>query len=146
MSVGFRCANEKDLQQIFQIEQDVMPNPWTLKSFEAAYSSDSSLIIVADDDNRICGFSIVYITAPESELPDIVVRKECQGQGIGRALLTHTVEQLRLKEVDTVFLEVRASNERAKALYESFGFEKIGTRKYFYSNPVEDAICMRKDI
>ena len=50
-----------------------------------------------------------------------------------------------IKNIDTLFLEVRESNAPARGLYTKMGFEEIGKRKYFYSNPVEDAICMRKE-
>ena len=145
MALEYRFATEADLEQIFEIEQSVMPCPWSKKSFQEAFSSDYSIILVAADDYRICGFSVLYITAPEAELPDIVVSKEYQGQGIGRALLEYTISEAKAKKVETIFLEVRVSNAPARGLYDSFGFEEIGTRKYFYSNPVEDAICMRLD-
>ncbi len=145
MALEYRFATEADLEQIFEIEQSVMPCPWSMNSFQEAFSSDYSIILVAADDYRICGFSVLYITAPEAELPDIVVSKEYQGQGIGRALLEYTISEAKAKKVETIFLEVRVSNAPARGLYDSFGFEEIGTRKYFYSNPVEDAICMRLD-
>lgn len=145
MALEYRFATEADLEQIFEIEQSVMPCPWSMKSFQEAFSSDYSIILVAADDYRICGFSVLYITAPEAELPDIVVSKEYQGRGIGRALLEYTISEAKAKKVETIFLEVRVSNAPARGLYDSFGFEEISTRKYFYSNPVEDAICMRLD-
>lgn len=143
MALEYRFATEEDLQQIFEIEQSVMPCPWSMKSFQEAFSSDYSFILVAVDDYRICGFSILYITAPEAELPDIVVAKEYQGKGIGKGLLQRTIDEASSKGVESIFLEVRVSNAPARGLYDSFGFEEIGTRKYFYSNPVEDAICMK---
>lgn len=143
MALEYRFATEEDLQQIFEIEQSVMPCPWSMKSFQEAFSSDYSFILVAVDDYRICGFSVLYITAPEAELPDIVVAKEYQGKGIGKGLLQRTIDEASSKGVESIFLEVRVSNAPARGLYNSFGFEEIGTRKYFYSNPVEDAICMK---
>ncbi|MBR1622915.1 MAG: ribosomal protein S18-alanine N-acetyltransferase [Pseudobutyrivibrio sp.] len=146
MALTYRFATEADLQQICDIEQEVMPVPWSMKSFQDAYSSQYSMLMVAADDYRIYGFSVLYITAPEAELPDIVVAKEHQGKGIGKELLENTIQEARDKGVDTIFLEVRVSNKAARGLYASFGFEEIGTRKYFYSNPVEDAICMSASI
>lgn len=143
MALEYRFATEEDLQQIFEIEQSVMPCPWSMKSFQEAFSSDYSFILVAVDDYRICGFSVLYITAPEAELPDIVVAKEYQGKGVGKGLLQRTIDEASSKGVESIFLEVRVSNAPARGLYDSFGFEEIGTRKYFYSNPVEDAICMK---
>ena len=62
MALEYRFATEEDLQQIFEIEQSVMPCPWSMKSFQEAFSSDYSFILVAVDDYRICGFSVLYIS------------------------------------------------------------------------------------
>jgi ribosomal-protein-alanine N-acetyltransferase len=143
MAFTYRFANEKDLPSIVEIENAAMSCPWSLKSYEEAITSDHSFIMVAEDDGRIAAFSVFYLTPPEAELPDIVVDEKYRGQGLGRQLFTKSLEQLETRGIDTIFLEVRVSNTPARRLYESFGFEEISVRKYFYSNPVEDAICMK---
>ncbi len=146
MALEFRYAVEDDINTIFEIEQASMSCPWSLASFNEAVFSDHSFIRVADMDGQIAGFAVFYLTAPESELPDIVVAEEFRGQGIGRSLLENSIKELQAKDIDTIFLEVRSSNDSAKLLYDKLGFEQIGIRKYFYSNPVEDAICMKLDL
>ena len=73
MAFEYRHATSADLQAIFQIEEAVMPTPWSMKSFQEAFDSDYSLIMVVTENDVICGFSVLYITAPEAELPDIVI-------------------------------------------------------------------------
>ena len=146
MSLEFRFANQQDLNTIVEIENASMSSPWSLDSYKEALDSDHAFIMVADEAGVCVGFAVFYLTAPESELPDIVVSESYRGRGIGKLLLDASIRQLSLRGVDTVFLEVRVSNERARTLYEKMGFEEIGRRKYFYSNPIEDAICMRLEI
>lgn len=146
MSLEFRFANQQDLNTIVEIENASMSSPWTLDSYKEALDSDHAFIMVADEAGVCVGFAVFYLTAPESELPDIVVSESYRGRGIGKLLLDASLRELSLRGVDTVFLEVRVSNERAQALYEKMGFEEIGRRKYFYSDPIEDAICMRLEI
>lgn len=146
MELKFRHATALDVDQIVAIENEAMSTPWKASSYLEAISSDHAFVMVATDNSAIAGFAVFYLTPPESELPDIVVSKAHRGQGVGRMLLTHCIQELKLKEIDTVFLEVRVSNTPARILYEHLGFETIGTRKYFYSDPVEDALCMRKEI
>lgn len=143
MAFTYRFANVQDLQAIVEIENAAMSCPWSLKSYEEAISSDHSFIMVAEDDGQIAAFSVFYLTPPEAELPDIVVDEKYRGQGLGRQLLSKALEELEGRGIDTIFLEVRVSNTPARTLYEHMGFEEIGTRKYFYSDPVEDAICMK---
>lgn len=146
MSLEFRFANQQDLNTIVEIENASMSSPWTLDSYKEALDSNHAFIMVADEEGVCVGFAVFYLTAPESELPDIVVSESYRGRGIGKLLLDASLRELSLRGVDTVFLEVRVSNERAQALYEKMGFEEIGRRKYFYSDPIEDAICMRLEI
>ena len=146
MSLEFRFANQHDLNTIVEIENASMSSPWSLDSYKEALDSNHAFIMVADEAGVCVGFAVFYLTAPESELPDIVVSESYRGRGIGKLLLDASLRQLSLRGVDTVFLEVRVSNERARALYEKMGFEEIGRRKYFYSDPIEDAICMRLEI
>ncbi|MBE5917082.1 MAG: ribosomal-protein-alanine N-acetyltransferase [Pseudobutyrivibrio ruminis] len=142
MALSFRFATEEDVAVISAIEADTMSNPWKAQDYLEAIHSDHAFIAVAVNDAELVAFGVFYLTPPEAELPDIVVKKDFRGQGIGKALLTYALDVLKNEKVDTVFLEVRVSNARAQGLYISLGFEEIGKRKYFYSNPTEDAICM----
>lgn len=145
MAFEFRYATIEDVEQIAAIEEASMANPWKAPSYIEAINSDHAFILVAMDADKVAGFSVFYLTPPEAELPDIVVEKSYRGQGLGKQLLEYAATELTSKNIDTIFLEVRESNAPARALYTKMGFEEIGTRKYFYSNPVEDAICMRKE-
>lgn len=146
MAFTYRFVNTNDLPKIVEIENASMSCPWSLKSFVEAANSDHAFIMVAEDEGQIAGYSVFYLTPPESELPDIVVDEKYRGQGLGRELLSKSIKELKSRDIDSIFLEVRVSNTPARSLYESIGFEEIGKRKYFYSNPVEDAICMRLDL
>ena len=145
MAFDFRYATLEDVEQIAAVEAESMPNPLKASSYIEAVESDHAFVLVAMDGDKVAGFAVFYLTPPEAELPDIVVDKSYRGQGLGKDLLSFAAAELTSKNIDTLFLEVRESNAPARGLYTKMGFEKIGKRKYFYSNPVEDAICMRKE-
>ena len=86
----------------------------------------------------------MWIVLDEGEITNVSVKKEYQGQKIGRALLEKLEDLGRVKGVISYFLEVRESNERARALYESCGFSAISVRKNFYEEPVENGVVMCK--
>ena len=142
MAFTFRYATEADVDAIVAIEEASMSCPWNRDNYLEAVNSDHAFIMVALADDDIAGFAVFYLTPPESELPDIVVAEAYRGQGLGKALLSESLVALKEKGIDTIYLEVRVSNTPARNLYSHIGFEEIGKRKYFYSNPVEDAICM----
>jgi ribosomal-protein-alanine N-acetyltransferase len=55
------------------------------------------------------------------------------------------IDVARERGVETVYLEVRESNEPALELYRRFGFSQIGLRRGYYDRPREDArILMAK--
>ena len=79
------------------------------------------------------------------EIENIVVSPDLRRQGLGtrtlmRRFLSGSGETGPLK---TVHLEVRESNLAAQELYKTLGFAQIGRRKYYYSDPPEDAILLK---
>lgn len=142
----FRDAIESDLQTVTDIENKVMTMPWSFCSFSEAKDSKHTIFKVAEEDGQIAGYAIVYVTAPDSELPDIVVSEEFRRRGVAQGLLDEVIAQAKSLGVSEMFLEVRQNNDAARQLYLKNGFTEIGIRENFYRDPVEDAICMRADI
>lgn len=80
------------------------------------------------------------IAEDEFELLNMAVAVEVRRRGYGRALLMDVLDRYR----GVWFLEVRASNVAAQALYEGLGFHRSGRRREYYRSPPEDAIEMSK--
>ena len=68
----------------------------------------------------------------EASLLNICIVPSEQGNGYAKVLLQFLCEQVRTLGADTLFLEVRASNQTALHLYEKMGFNQIGTRRNYY--------------
>ncbi len=64
-------------------------------------------------------------------------------QGIGTRLVENILQTGRLHGARQIFLEVRETNLNAQALYLKHGFDVVGRRRAYYSNPKEDALIMR---
>jgi ribosomal-protein-alanine N-acetyltransferase len=95
----------------------------------------------AEVAGHLAGFLAVRRTAPgEAEILNLAVAPEYRRQGVARALLEEFLNNHR----GECFLEVRASNRAALALYQSFRFERVGLRPNYYSHPPESAIVMRR--
>ena len=93
-----------------------------------------------EKNGEIAGFLAIQQLAGELEITNIAIKKAYQGHGLGSQLLAN------LDQMDyPIFLEVRASNAPAQALYKKFGFDIIGKRKQYYHEPVEDAIIMKRE-
>lgn len=95
-------------------------------------------------DSKIIASLVAQRVDTEWELENIVVAEEFRRRGIGRRLLTEFMEHARGQSGRAIFLEVRESNQSARALYGRLGFEAAGVRKAYYSNPLEDAVLYRR--
>lgn len=135
-----------DLEQVVEIENENFSSPWTETGFFTYLMRDDALFLVAEENEQILGYCGVIMAIDEGDITNVSVKKEVQGKGIGTALLKELIIQTGKKGVQTLFLEVRESNQPAIALYEKQGFVRMGVRKNYYTDPIEDGITMnRKD-
>lgn len=139
------ASNMKDLQAsvtaVYEILSDFYPvSPWSEKQILSDMQQDNVDYFFVKKDEKIVGFLAISQLAGELEITNIAIKKDYQGHGLGSQLLAD------LDHVDfPIFLEVRASNTPAQALYKKCGFGIIGKRKQYYHEPVEDAIIMKRE-
>jgi len=81
----------------------------------------------------------------EIHINNIALRPQYRDLGYGTALLQHVLAQARNLGARRATLEVRAGNTGARRLYERLGFYVAGTRRNYYTNPVEDALILWRD-
>ena len=145
MSVSIAAVTPEDLPAIAEIERDAFSDPWSEKSFRDALSHPAIYFAAARAaGGAVVGYVVAWFVADEGQIANLAVAPSGWGMGIGRALLDASLREAVLREVDEVYLEVRDSNERARRLYGSRGFEEVGRRKQYYRRPAEDAIVLRR--
>jgi len=137
-----RIQQQPDVvQAIYEVMTDVYPvSPWTLEQIQADLSQDQTWYALAYDGIEVIGFLAVQENLFEAEVLQIAVKQTYQGQGIASALFA------TLPTDKEIFLEVRKSNQRAQAFYKKEKMTIIAERKFYYHNPVEDAIIMKREI
>ncbi|OTA18143.1 ribosomal-protein-S18-alanine acetyltransferase [Xenorhabdus beddingii] len=132
-----------DLPTTFQIEQVSHAFPWSEKTF---YSNQGEryLNYKITLNDQIIGFAITHYVMDEATLFNIAIHPEYQSRGYGRALLNYLIDILPEKQINTLWLEVRRSNQSAIRLYEDLGFNEVSVRKNYYPTATgkEDAIMM----
>lgn len=97
------------------------------------------------DHIGLAGYAVLRIIAPEAEIENICVAPACRRSGVGETLMEEMLRLAAERGADRIFLEVRAHNEPAKALYLKSGFVESYRRKNYYQGPTEDAIIMMKE-
>lgn len=94
----------------------------------------------------VVGYAGLWFDGDDAQIMTIGVDPHYQRHGVGRALLEALVERARKLRAGAVLLEVRVDNAPALALYEKYGFERIGLRKRYYQPEDKDAFTMRLDL
>ena len=143
----FFPMNERDLDAVAALEASLQVFPWSRGNFADSLAVGHSVWVLRLGGDLI-GFSVVMAVIDEGHLLNIGVCERYQGQGYGARLLRHAMETARQNGVCKLFLEVRPSNERAVALYQHFGFRKIGLRKDYYPAVMgrEDGLVFDKEL
>lgn len=143
-----RCG-EESIKALGKLERICFPEDfWSEISFFEALSVPACAIFAAYDEKleNIVAYGVIYTAADEGDLANIAVIPEMRRRGLGSALLCRMLAEAKERGADRMFLEVRESNENARALYEKVGFNNIGKRRNYYVNPREDAVIMEKSL
>ncbi len=140
MSLLVRRFKTEDLDIIADLERDIFNQTYALDFLETFKSSGE--ILVAIIDCNIVGLIGWFSNQETAEIIMIGINKKFRCQKIATRLLIAAISILKQNQVQTLFIEVRTSNEAAIAFYHKNGFEINRVRKNYYQDPQEDAIEM----
>lgn len=140
-------GGDADLDGVLEVESESFTNPWTrdMYDWELRNRSVCHILVVRTANCRVAGFCAFWLVFDEIHINNVAILPRFRGMGIGTALLKQVfVEGARLG-APRATLEVRASNEAALRLYTRLGFHVHGTRRHYYTNPVEDALILWRE-
>lgn len=137
-----RTMQESDLPSVVKIERLSFSTPWSETLFFNEIYKQRSIPKVAVIGDRIAGYICANQVADEGHILNLAVHPDFRGRGIANTLVENILEELKENACRFLYLEVRASNNAARELYEGFGFSVVGTRKEYYGEPKEDAVIM----
>ncbi|MBQ3215145.1 MAG: ribosomal protein S18-alanine N-acetyltransferase [Oscillospiraceae bacterium] len=130
--------------QVAALEALCFADPWSEKSITSELENPLSLWLVALEGDVVTGYIGSQTVLDESDMMNVAVHPDFRRRGIAEALVMALSDRLKEKGSVKLTLEVRASNEPAKALYEKLGFVQVGRRRNYYRNPKEDALILQK--
>lgn len=139
------------LDAVMAIENEAYPFPWTRGNFIDSLASGYPAQVLFDSDyrRRAIGYFVAMEGVDEMHLLNLTVAPEAQSQGHGRFMLDALVDLCRQRRALQLWLEVRQSNPRARALYQRYGFRDMGVRRGYYpaaAGQREDALVMSLDV
>jgi len=139
-----RAMLAADLVAVVNVETRAYSFPWSRGNFIDSLAAGHVAELLQSPDAGLVGYFVAMPGVDELHLLNITVAPEWQGRGHGGALLdvvqAHAVE----RGLATLWLEVRDSNHRARALYRRRGFAEVGLRRAYYpaAGRREDAVVM----
>ena len=130
---------------VADLEKQCFSDPWCEQAVASELDNPLSLWLVALDGETVIGYVGSQTVLGEADIMNVAVSPDYRRQGIAEALLQYLQTILKIKEVHSLTLEVRASNAPAIALYEKLGYLQVGRRPNYYHKPKEDALILRKE-
>lgn len=148
-----RAAREEDVDELLSLETACFGEPWNAATLQQALADPKYCVLCAHEvlasspvpNPRLVGYALAWSVWGESQLDRLAVLPEWRRCGVGRALLDAMVGALWQAGAGVVFLEVRAGNGSALALYERAHFEIAGRRRAYYEDG-EDALLLRRTL
>jgi ribosomal-protein-alanine N-acetyltransferase len=134
------------LEPVLAIEKTAYSHPWTAGNFADSLRSGYWAQVLRNPTGELLGYVVAMPGVEETHLLNLTVAPAHQGQGWARHLLGQLVHWSRAQGARHLWLEVRASNARARRLYVAYGFEHAGERKNYYpglGHQREHAVVMR---
>lgn len=133
-----------DIPQVLEIERQSFSNPWSEQSLIESAEDRNNIYFVVKIEDEIAGYCGCKGIFDEGHILHIAIKEKYRGRGIGKEFLREVMHRVKDKGLNKFTLEVRESNEFAIKLYKGLGFEELGKRKDFYTNPIEDGVIMWK--
>ena len=132
---------KKDSEDVFFLQKKCFSISWSRSSLEDMFLVEGYHNFVAREQGILLGYIGMKAVCDEADITNVAVDPTYRRRGIARALFGAC---FAAGELDFLTLEVRPSNAAALALYRELGFQPVGRRRDFYTDPTEDALLLTK--
>jgi ribosomal-protein-alanine N-acetyltransferase len=142
--VAMRPMRAADVLEVVAIERASYQFPWSEGIFRDCLRV-GYICRVISFERQVTGYGVMSVGAGEAHILNLCVAEACRCRGAGKKLLLGLLERAAAAGMAEAFLEVRPSNTNAIRLYQSLGFEQVGTRRGYYQavNGREDAAVLK---
>jgi ribosomal-protein-alanine N-acetyltransferase len=133
----------EDLEQVVAIDQASFNLPWPARAFryEVADNPAARCWVMAAGE-QVLGMLVLWLILDEAHIATLATHPDFRRRGIAAELLRHALRASAAEGALSSFLEVRAGNRAAQAMYDKFGYVQDGRRPHYYKDNGEDAILM----
>ncbi len=137
----------EDLVRVVAMENRCFVDPWSWAALEQELASDRlRLPLVAEAGGKVVGYLMAWKIVDQLHVLNIAADPGYRRRGVGTALLRAAAGQATEMGLVEITLEVRESNNEARAFYLRHGFNATGLRRSYYADNGEDAIIMTSKV
>ncbi len=125
--VILRPMTESDLSTVELVDTDAFDSLWriSLENLRIAFSQATHATVI-ESRGRVLGYQLSTGKPDGAHLARLAVRKEAQGFGLGAALVSDLIGQMRRRGAGTVSVNTQNDNPSSLALYQKMGFTRTG--------------------
>ncbi|HYK87830.1 MAG TPA: ribosomal protein S18-alanine N-acetyltransferase [Acidobacteriota bacterium] len=144
--------NASDISLLEQIEGETNLSFWGAENYRRfleefpEYFGCKAVVMKDAGRREFAGFYLARSLFENLEILKVGVYPQYQRQGIGTQLMESAYSEGIRRGCKRCFLEVRKSNQNAIQFYNGQKFKIAGTRLNYYSDPIEDAWIMERDL
>ena len=146
--IRYAPARKRDAPAIARMSRDIIEAglgwSWTTPRIERHIHDPETVVLTASGADRLLGFAIMTFGDEDAHLKLLGVHPRYQRHGIGRALLSWLDETAKVAGIQTIYVEVRASNRGGRTFYQRQGYRAIAYLPGYYRGR-ESAVRMLRD-
>lgn len=138
--ITVRRMEKIEVEKVVDLEKNCFLEPWNAEMIlDAVENTDYEFYVCTTENEDIVGYFSMLNGLFDTELLRIAVNERCRGNGYASKMMERLLEVSKERGAEKVLLEVRESNNKARSLYEKYGFKVCGKRPKYYGG-VEDAV------
>jgi ribosomal-protein-alanine N-acetyltransferase len=133
-----------DLAAVEALQRETFTNPWGADAirWELEHTDVARLFVLEPPDGPVVAYCACWMVFDELHINSLAVAPAWRRRGAATHLLKAVLQRARAEGARSATLEVRASNEAARNLYERLDFRVEGVRRDYYQSPREDALIL----
>ena len=134
------------LNACLDLDQKSLKGLWTKSQWEIELTDPKRICIgiIEIETKKLLGLCSSWLVIDELHITSVAINPSHQRKGLGKFLFTELLKRSTSLNINCIYLEVKETNEPAKAFYKSMGFKTVGNRSNFYKDGT-DALLLTKE-
>ena len=127
---------ELHLNSCLELDQISLKGLWSKSQWQKELTDPKRICIgvLELETQKLLGLCSAWLVIDELHITCIAVHPIHQRKGLGKFLMSDLIKRTNSLITNQIYLEVKDTNEPAKAFYKTMGFKSVGNRPNFYKD------------